>query len=89
MKTKIYIIEIINIILIFLVLNMFFTNQIFGQATVLNVPEWKDFYRREQLLSKLDSNISFLIMPVYLDSNLNNKLKVSLLPFIFNTFACE
>ena len=84
MKTKIYIVEIINIILINLVFSIFFTNQIFGQTTVLNVPEWKDFYRREQLLSKLDSNISFLILPVNLDDNLNNKLKVSLLPFIFN-----
>ena len=61
MKTKIYIKEVVNIILINLLFIILFNNQIFGQTTVLNVPEWKDYYRREQLLSKLDSNISFFI----------------------------
>lgn len=33
---------------------------LYAQNVILNVPEWKDYYRREQLLGRGDQNRSFL-----------------------------
>ena len=56
---------------------------LFGQNIILNVPEWKDYYRREQLLGKGELNRSFLSLPFHLNDTIKKGLKWELMPVIF------
>jgi hypothetical protein len=54
-----------------------------GQNIILNVPEWKDYYRREQLLGKVELNRSFLSLPFHLNDTIKKGLKWELMPIVF------
>ncbi|MCE2771194.1 MAG: hypothetical protein LW711_14490, partial [Saprospiraceae bacterium] len=51
-----------------------------AQNVILNVPEWKDYYRREQLLGRGDLNRSFLSLPFHLNDSIKKGLKLELMP---------
>ena len=56
------------LIIIFLMLLILFNQSVNAQSISLD-QEWRtDLMRREQLLGRLDSTISFLLHPIYLSS---------------------
>lgn len=54
-----------------------------AQNVVLNVPEWKDYYRREQLLGRGELNRSFLSLPFHLNDTIKKGLKWEIMPIVF------
>ena len=54
-----------------------------SQNVILSVPEWKDYYRREQLLGRGDQNRSFLSLPFHLNDTIKKGLKWELMPIVF------
>ena len=71
------------------IFSIFFIGLIFGgnaiqsQNVVLNVPEWKDYYRREQLFGRMDQKISFLNLPLHFNDTIKKGLSFELMPFVF------
>ena len=54
-----------------------------AQNVVLNFPEWKDYYRREQLLGRGELNRSFLSLPFHLNDTIKKGLKWEIMPIVF------
>jgi len=54
-----------------------------GQTLTLNVPEWKDYFRREQLMGRIDSRISFLNLPTGLGDTLAREIRAKWMPLVF------
>ena len=71
------------------IFSIFFIGLIFGgnaiqsQNVVLNVPEWKDYFRREQLLGRVNQKISFLNLPLHFNDTIQKGIKFELMPFVF------
>jgi len=66
-----------------LFLGIIFTNEGKTQQLTLNVPEWKDFYRREQLFGRVDSTFSFLSLPLHFNDTIRKGLKWEWMPAVF------
>jgi len=56
------------------ILMLFSKIPVFAQSLPVGTPVFEDFYRREQLLGKIDSNVSFTIRPLFpvVDFNARN-----------------
>jgi hypothetical protein len=80
---KIYLSKKIYIIFIFFLGFTLVDNPLQSQNVVLNVPEWKDYFRREQLLGRVDANISFLNLPLHFNDTIQKGVKFELMPLIF------
>ncbi len=71
------------IFLIIISLGFIHSISLHSQNVILNVPEWKDYYRREQLLGRGDLNRSFLSLPFHLNDTIKKGLKWELMPIVF------
>jgi len=60
-----------NIIFVFVL--MFFSNNTYAQSMPVGTPVLDDYYRRMQLLDKIDSNLSFSVRPLLSKETLNTK----------------
>lgn len=80
---KAYIRKIINLIICFIAVFLMGIQPLKSQHLVLNVPEWKDYYRREQLFGRMDQKISFLNLPLHFNDTLKKGLSFELMPFVF------
>jgi hypothetical protein len=67
----------------FLLPGFLFFTQGKAQQLTLNVPEWKDYYRREQLLGRVDSTLSFLSMPLHFNDTIRKGFKWEWMPAVF------
>jgi hypothetical protein len=54
---------VLNIVFVFT--SLIFNNKIIAQSLPVGTPVLDDYYRRQQLLGKIDSNISFTIRPLF------------------------
>jgi len=63
--------KIFNIIVILFIVTTFLQTNLTAQSVAVGTPVIEDYYRRLQLLGKVDEDISFVIRPLYSDALIN------------------